>query len=30
MINLYLDYKENPLEFDNFVAKKYKFEPVDC
>lgn len=25
-INLYLGYKENSLEFDNFVAKKYKFE----
>lgn len=26
-INLYLGYKENPLEFDNqFVVKKYKFE----
>ena len=25
-INLYLGYKENPLEFDNFVAKIYQFE----
>lgn len=25
-INLYLSFKENPLEFDNFVATKYKLE----